>query len=81
SQLATQRPFLSRLIAMGRLDQPMITITFQRDSVDIGGNVGQLTIGKFPDGVSNSPLTWAPIQRSAIDNPGIVGPSDSPNEV
>ncbi|KIJ48551.1 hypothetical protein M422DRAFT_103485, partial [Sphaerobolus stellatus SS14] len=81
SQLPTQGPFLSRLVATGELEQPMFTITLQRDSVDIGGNVGQLTIGTLPDGVRNDSLTWVPVQRSSLDNAGVVGPSDSPDEV
>ncbi|KIJ32287.1 hypothetical protein M422DRAFT_265965 [Sphaerobolus stellatus SS14] len=55
-------------------------ITLQRDSVDIGGNVGQLTIGTLPNGVHNNSLTWVPVQRSSLDNAGVVGPSDLPDE-
>ncbi|KIJ48539.1 hypothetical protein M422DRAFT_162437, partial [Sphaerobolus stellatus SS14] len=77
----TQGPFLSRLVATSELGKPMFTITLQRDSVDIGGNVGQLTIGTLPDGVRNDSLTWVPVQRSSLDNAGVVGPSDSPDEV
>ena len=36
----------------------MFTITLQRDSVDIGGNIGILSLGKLPSGVNNDSLTW-----------------------
>ena len=36
-------PSISRLVAQGTLTYPMFTITLQRDSVDIGGNMGILS--------------------------------------
>ncbi|KIJ55013.1 hypothetical protein M422DRAFT_153182, partial [Sphaerobolus stellatus SS14] len=81
SKIATQGPFLERLVAAGQLDQPMFTITLQRETVEIGGNIGQLTIGNLPDGVSNNSLTWVPVRRYSQAQGGTPGPSDSPNEV
>ena len=36
----------------------MFTITLQRDSVDIGENMGILLLGKLPAAVNNDSLTW-----------------------
>ena len=36
-------PFILRLVAQGALTYPMFTITLQRHSVDIGGNMGILS--------------------------------------
>jgi hypothetical protein len=40
----------------------MFAITLQRDTVEIGGNVGQLSIGGLPPGVQNGSLTWVPVR-------------------
>ncbi|KIJ46017.1 hypothetical protein M422DRAFT_778570 [Sphaerobolus stellatus SS14] len=80
AQLADQGPFLTRLIATGQLDQPMFTITLQRDSFDLGGDIGQLTIGKLPDGVSNDSLTWVPVRLYSQEQGGFPPSSDSPDE-
>ncbi|KIJ42052.1 hypothetical protein M422DRAFT_254748 [Sphaerobolus stellatus SS14] len=59
---------------------PQANWSNQCSRVNIGGNVSQLTIGTLPDGVRNDSLTWVPVQRSSLDNAGIAGPSDSPDE-
>ena len=53
----------------------------QRETVEVGGNVGQLTIGQLPDGVSNASLTWVPVRLYTEAQGGVAGPSASPNEV
>lgn len=54
----TNGPVVARMSFGGLLKQPLFTITLQRDTVDIGGNAGLLSLGELPPGVSNSSLTW-----------------------
>ncbi|KIJ56094.1 hypothetical protein M422DRAFT_239298 [Sphaerobolus stellatus SS14] len=56
------------------------TITLQRDSFGLGGNIRQLTIGKLPEGVSNNSLTWVPVRLYSQEQGGIPSSSNSPNE-
>jgi hypothetical protein len=74
-------PFLSRLVAQDSLAAPMFTITLQRDSVDIGGNIGMLAIGELPEGVNNASLTWAQVRGYPPSAGGLTPPADSPDEV
>ncbi|TFK52169.1 acid protease [Heliocybe sulcata] len=74
-------PLLSRLAMTGQLDQPMFTVTLQRDTFDVGGNPGVLTVGKLPDGVDNSSLTWVPVRLYAPRQGGLDAPSFAPDEV
>jgi hypothetical protein len=75
-------PPVPRLIAEGMLLQPLVSITLQRDAVDIdSGNPGMLSIGELPSGVEFSDLTWVPLRSYTIDEGGIPGPPDSPFEV
>ncbi|KAA1469639.1 acid protease [Dentipellis sp. KUC8613] len=74
-------PLLSRLAASGALEQPMFTIALQRDTIDIGGQSGSLTVGKLPDGVDNSSLTWVPVRLYTPKLGGLNPPSFAPNEV
>ena len=59
----------------------MFTVTLQRDSVDVGGNVGMLAIGELPGGVSNDSLTWARVRGYPPSAGGLAAPANSPNEV
>ena len=59
----------------------MFTIIFQRDTIDVGGNAGMLSIGEMPSGVSEDKLTWVPLRNYTADEGGMPGPPDSPNEV
>ncbi|KIJ46018.1 hypothetical protein M422DRAFT_29439 [Sphaerobolus stellatus SS14] len=77
AQIAAQGPFLTRLILNGQLDQPLFTITLQRETVQVGGNIGQITIGKLPDGVSNDSLTWVPVRLYSEDQGGLPPPTGS----
>ncbi|KIJ37527.1 hypothetical protein M422DRAFT_231573 [Sphaerobolus stellatus SS14] len=80
SSLAHKGPLLSRLVVGGQLEQPMYTISLQRDTIELGGNIGQLTIGKLPDGISNDSLTWVPVRLYTQEQGGISGPSNSLND-
>jgi len=55
-------------------------ITLSRDTIDISGH-GQLTLGKLPDGVDNSSLTWVPVRLYSSDEGGLRSPTFAPNEV
>ena len=74
-------PFLSRLVAAHSLAAPMFTVTLQRDTVDISGNVGLLSIGGLPSGVQNDSLTWVPVRAYTPAQGGLSGPPDAPDEV
>ncbi|KAF9002527.1 aspartic peptidase domain-containing protein [Cyathus striatus] len=73
-------PLLSRLVATGALESPMFAVTLQRNTIDIGGNVGQLSVGELPSGVKNDSLTWVPVRLYPMSMTGIAGPEDSPDE-
>lgn len=57
-----------------------LQITLSRDTIDISGH-GQLTLGKLPDGVDNSSLTWVPVRLYSSDEGGLRSPTFAPNEV
>ena len=63
------------------LMSPMFTIILQRDTIDVGGNAGMLSIGEMPSGVSEDTLTWVPLRNYTSDEGGLPSPPDSPNEV
>ena len=75
-------PFVPRLITNGALPQPLVAITLQRDTVDIGsGNQGLFSIGELPPGVNSSNLTWVGVRQYTTAEGGLPGPPDSPSEV
>ncbi|KAF8879079.1 aspartic peptidase domain-containing protein [Gymnopilus junonius] len=73
-------PLLSRLAMSGALESPMFTIQLQRGALDISGH-GALTIGRLPDGIDNSSLTWVPVRRYAAEEGGLPSSSFAPQEV
>ncbi|KAF9456223.1 aspartic peptidase domain-containing protein [Collybia nuda] len=73
-------PFLGRLISTGNISTPMFAVTLQRDTVDVGGNAGMLSIGALPGGVKNESLTWVPVRTYSAAEHGLPPPPDSPNE-
>ena len=73
-------PFLGRLIAAKEID-PMFVITLQRDTIEIGGNAGHLSIGGLPPGVQSDTMTWVPVRGYTQDQGGLPAPLDSPGEV
>jgi len=73
----TYGPAVTRMVTTKSLALPMFTIALQRDTLDIGGNAGVLSLGQLPAGVETSSLTWVSIRGY----PGaLVAPADSPNE-
>ena len=53
----TNGPVVARMGFSGLLAEPSFTVTLQRDSLDIGGNIGMLSLGELPPGVLNNSLT------------------------
>ena len=53
----------------------------QRDTIDVNGNNGALTIGKLPDSVDNSSLTWVPVRLYKPGDGGLSPPTFAPDEV
>jgi phytepsin len=49
--------------------------------MNIGGNLGMLSIGELPTGVKTSDLTWAPLRSYSTELGGLPAPADSPSEV
>jgi phytepsin len=78
---STIGPFIPRLVNRGELNRPMVTITLQRDTIDVGGNLGLLSIGELPAGVKPSDLHWVPLRGYSAAVGGIPAPPDSPLEV
>ncbi|KAJ7689277.1 aspartic peptidase domain-containing protein [Mycena rosella] len=75
---AAEGPALTRMVATAALAAPMFVITLQRNTLDVGGNAGVLSLGELPAGVQASALTWAPVRGY----PGALqAPADSPNEM
>ncbi|KAF8184786.1 aspartic peptidase domain-containing protein [Pholiota molesta] len=78
---STLGPFITRLVAEGTLSLPMISVTLQRDTIEVGGNEGVLSIGELPNDVSSSDLTWVALRGYSEAEGGLPAPSSSPNEV
>ena len=53
----------------------------QRDVIDISGSSGLLTVGKLPEGIDNSSLTWVPVRLYKPEDGGTNPPIFAPNEV
>jgi hypothetical protein len=53
----------------------------QRDAIDVSGNNGAFTIGKLPDGVDNSSLTWVPVRLYGPEDGGLNPPTFALGEV
>lgn len=81
SSFPTLGPLVARFAAAGSLPEPLFTVTLQRDSIEIGGNVGALNIGQLPANVLNESLTWIPLRTYTADQGGLRPPPNSPNEV
>ncbi|KAJ7176893.1 aspartic peptidase domain-containing protein [Mycena filopes] len=73
----SEGPALTRMVATNSLAAPIFTIALQRDTVDIGGNAGVLTLGALPSGLQSSDLTWAPVRKYPN---ALQAPADSPKE-
>lgn len=53
----------------------------QRDMIDVSGFNGSLTVGKLPDGINNSLLTWVPVRLYRPEDGGLNPPQFAPKEV
>jgi hypothetical protein len=53
----------------------------QRDSIDVSGSNGSLTVGKLPDGIDNSSLEWVPVRLYTPEDGGLSPPQFAPKEV
>ncbi|PPR00690.1 hypothetical protein CVT24_000978 [Panaeolus cyanescens] len=78
---ATLSPFFPRLISQLVLSRPMFSVTLQRNTIDVGGNLGMLSIGELPEGISGDNMTWVPLRAYTVEQNGLPAPPDSPNEV
>jgi hypothetical protein len=56
-------------------------VMLQRDIIDVSGSHGALTVGKLPDGIDNSSLTWVPVRLYGPQDGGLHPPQFAPNEV
>jgi hypothetical protein len=74
-------PLLSRIAMTNQLEEDVFSISLQRSEIDVGVNNGTLTIGKLPDGVDNSSLTWVPVRLYTPSEGGLSPPTFAPNEV
>ncbi|KAF8839048.1 acid protease [Paxillus ammoniavirescens] len=81
SSFATIGPLIPRLVAQGMLDSPMFSVALQRDTIEIGGNEGMLSIGTLPPTVKSESLTWVPVRGYPPDQGGLKPPPDAPGEV
>jgi hypothetical protein len=76
----TSGPLMTRIAMTNALQMPMFSITLQRSTIDIGGT-GSLTIGKLPDTIDNSSLTWVPVRLYNPGEGGLEPPKFAPSEV
>jgi len=53
----------------------------QRNVIDVSGSHGALTIGKLPDGIDNSSLTWVPVRLYEPGDGGLSPPTFAQDEV
>jgi hypothetical protein len=74
-------PPLARLAALGALATPLFSICLQRDTFEIGGNAGALTLGALPHEVNESAMTWVDVRAYSPAQGGLVAPAESPQEV
>lgn len=81
SSIVSYGPLIPRLVAQGMLDSPMFSITLQRDTIQIGGNEGMLSIGQLPPSVHSESLTWVSVRGYSPSQGGLNPPSDATGEV
>ncbi|KAI0634495.1 acid protease [Trametes polyzona] len=79
-QTTNSGPIVPRLILLDEIDDPLFSITLQRDTIDVSGE-GQITIGALPEGVDNSSITWVPVRLYDPSNGGLSPPSFAAGEV
>lgn len=76
----TNGPVIARMALSGLLSEPSFTVTLQRDTLDIGGNIGMLSLGELPETVQNDSLVWVPVRLYTTDQGGIPASPAAPNE-
>ncbi|KAH6911516.1 aspartic peptidase domain-containing protein [Coprinopsis sp. MPI-PUGE-AT-0042] len=76
----TDGPLLTRITMTNQLELPMFAVTLQRSTIDIEGQ-GLLTVGRLPDGVEESELTWVPVRLYNASEGGLRPPNFAPAEV
>ncbi|THH04541.1 hypothetical protein EW145_g5443 [Phellinidium pouzarii] len=82
SSFARYGPLIPRLVLADefeipdspRLPSPQFTITVERTTPSLGGNVGELTLGGLPSDVSNASLAWAPVRLYTSAQNGVIIP-------
>ncbi|KAJ2930717.1 hypothetical protein H1R20_g6376, partial [Candolleomyces eurysporus] len=70
-------PFLPRLVVDSQLALPLFTVTLQRNTMDVGGNLGLLTIGEMPPNRSVTDMTWVPVRNYSYEDGGLPSPPGS----
>ena len=75
STFITNGPVVSRMASSGSLTEPSFSITLQRDSLDIGGNVGMLSLGALPPGVTNASLQVSRPETTLMKSAHVFGQS------
>ncbi|TFY53270.1 hypothetical protein EVG20_g10194 [Dentipellis fragilis] len=63
------------------LTAPIAAVTLQRDTVQVGGNAGMLSLGALPPAVRADNMTWVPLRAYTPAEGGLPAPTDSPHEV
>ena len=81
ASFATNGPLLPRLILAGALVSPIVAISLQRDTVDISGIQGILSVGELPADIAAEDLNWVPLRRYTAAEGGLPAPDEFPNEV
>lgn len=81
ASFATNGPLLPRLILAGALASPIVAISLQRDTIDIGGSPGILSVGALPADIAAEDLNWVPLRRYTAAEGGLPAPDEFPNEV
>ncbi|KAJ3980813.1 aspartic peptidase domain-containing protein [Lentinula detonsa] len=75
-------PLLARIASTSDgLEDDVFSISLQRSEIDVGNDNGTLTIGKLPDGVDNSSLTWVPVRLYSPSEGGLSPPTFASDEV
>jgi len=78
--ISSNGPLLSRMAMSGQLAQPMFAISLQRNTIEVDGT-GVFSIGRLPDGIDESSLTWVPVRLYTEAQGGIPPPAFAPNEL
>ncbi|VDB88543.1 unnamed protein product [Peniophora sp. CBMAI 1063] len=78
---ATYGPLTTRLALSGQLEQPMFALMLQRNTIDVSGDNGVVSVGRLPEGIDNSSLTWLPVRLYTPEEGGLNPPTFASDEV